>query len=111
MTRERGTVVRTFDASPEHAGTSTFGPSYTYAYAMGPDGTEYVVCSEGVGWVVDDSHPLVVDTFSGGYSLPLDTVRDRAIAGTDVDLADHVRTFGSRLESNFWSWHYRINGR
>lgn len=106
--RTRGTIVRTFDAP--HG-------MYGYAYAVGPDGTEYVICSEGVGWLVSDDVPLIVDTMSGPsgmygeYNMPLTEIRELAARGTDTDLADFVRVFGARLESNFYGWQRRLSGR
>lgn len=86
-------------------------PHAMYEYALATAGADtYVICSEGVGWKVSDSEPLTVDRWNGAaYDMPLTEVLHRADNGTDVDLADFVRTFGSRLESNFHAWHYRIN--
>lgn len=100
--RTRGTLVRTVPVS------ATVHPSYAYAMAtVGAD--TYVICSEGVGWKVTADEPLIVDTLLGTHVMTVDEVREAAEHGTDVDLADHVRTFGSRLESNFWGWHARLN--
>lgn len=107
MTRNRGTIVRTFDAAREGMDR----PVYAYAYAVGTDGRTYVICSEGVGWEVTEDRPLIVDTFGGEYVMPLTEVRERAENGTDVDLADHIRTFGSRLDSNHYMWTARLSGK
>jgi hypothetical protein len=103
--RKRGITVRTFDAS-----NGTERPMMTYALAHGPDGRNYVICSEGVGWEVTTDEPLYVQTFSGGYELSLAEVFTASAHGTDVDLADHIRTFGSRLDSNHYMWHARLSG-
>jgi hypothetical protein len=97
-------MVRVFDA--RNGGTV---PAYGYALAT-VRGTAYVLCTEGVGWEVTEDRPLIVDTFGGEYTLTLAEVRERAERGTDTDLADFVRTFGARLDSNFYGWHRRING-
>lgn len=104
--RTRGTIVRTLDLS-EIADVS---PAYGYAYATGTDGTEYVICTEGVGWKLTDSDPLVVDYWDRVRMVPIATVRELAARGTDTDLADFVRVFGARLESNFYGWQRRIGG-
>lgn len=39
----------------------------------------------------------------GSYSLSKEELEDAQIAA-EVDLSDFIRTFGSRLESNFWNW-------
>ena len=69
-----------------------------------------VVCGEGVGWQEDEKNGLVpffVDFGHYGHALKV-TVHPRVIEAclTDetVDLADFVRVFGSRLESNFYLW-------
>jgi hypothetical protein len=103
-------MVRVFDASLTDA-TPGNAPAYGYALAEAPDGRTYAICSEGVGWEVTEDRPLIVDTFAGGYALSLSEVTDRAERGTDVDLADFVRTFGARLESNFFQWSYRLSGK
>lgn len=103
MARTRGITVRTLDLTG-----MTAAPVYEYAMATGPDGTVYVICSEGVGWQVTPDRPLIVDTWSGEVTVILDDVRTAAAAGTDVDLADHVRTFGSRLDSNHAMWVRRL---
>lgn len=103
MARTRGITVRTLDMSD-----AAERPVYGYALGRGNDGKTYVICTEGVGWEVTPDRPLFVDTWSGGYDMPLSEVVDRAAHGEDVDLADHVRTFGSRLESNFHMWSRRI---
>lgn len=109
--RKRGITVRTFDAGRIGDGTDERPVYSPYGIADAPDGRTYVICSEGVGWEVTADRPLYVETFAGrGYELSLADIRDRAASGTDVDLADHVRTFGSRLDSNHWQWFGRLSG-
>jgi hypothetical protein len=95
----------------------------------------YVVCSEGVGYVVSKEEPLEIE-FHGSYykrigqdwvnqagdfiqaeidphshsfdympfaevTLSVEDLKSYPILG-EVDLADHVRSFGNRLEDNFW---------
>jgi hypothetical protein len=105
MTRERGIMVRTLDLTG-----MTAAPFYSYALAT--VGSEsYVICSEGVGWLVSDDEPLYVDTMAGEVVVILADVLTAARQGADVDLADFVRSFGDRLECNFYLWHRKLNGK
>lgn len=111
MTRKRGTMVRTFDAS----NGGTFSPAYRYALAWNST-TAYVICSEGVGWEVTADRPLIVDgweTTDGGMcqverEMSLAEVITASVQGDDVDLADFVRTFGGRLDANVYLWQSRL---
>lgn len=85
-------------------------PFYGYALAVSA-GKVYVICTEGVGWEVTSDRPLFVDSMAGGYELPLAAVMAAASLGKTVDLADHIRTFGSRLDSNHYQWHARLTGK
>lgn len=80
-------------------------------------GRLYAICHEGVGYEVDEDRPLelpvykqveghisIFPTFTANLSP--DEVRE-LMTDTEVDLADHIRRFGSRLEDNFWAL-YRI---
>ena len=43
--------------------------------------------------------------------VPLSPAEVRALMSEEqVDLADHVRKFGDRLENNFSIWHHKLNG-
>lgn len=92
----------------------------TPPYAIGESlsGRMYVICEEGVGWEVADDIPLPVDVYVSHGSrvalfpkyqvnVPLAEIME---VRTDeiVDLADLVRVFGRRLESNFWLWKRRM---
>jgi hypothetical protein len=66
------------------------------------------ICGEGVGWFVDENGKLPVNYYVGEYGsgylditpfelLPL-------ISDETIDLADFVRSFGDRLENNFYIW-------
>lgn len=61
---------------------------YRSAIGVDPDGQTYLICTEGVG------HPIGEETFE--------------LVGPMVDLADWVRTFGSRLEVNFRLWAHTL---
>ena len=83
-----------------------------------------VICTEGVGWRSQPDQriliPLMVG-YSGSNTVDLSwrLLRDIAVNPGDkpmkgiyepnlIDFKDHVRTFGERLESNFWLWNSRI---
>jgi hypothetical protein len=55
-----------------------------------------VVCTEGVGYFADEHGKFPVN-YSLEELLPL-------ISTTTIDLADHVRVFGDRLENNLAIW-------
>lgn len=72
------------------------------------------LCDEGVGWYADSEGKLPINFWgkngSGGYIditpeelLPL-------ISDTTMDLADFVRIFGDRLESNLYIWQNYAKG-
>lgn len=67
-----------------------------------------VICGEGVGYVPTDYNLYEIPIFAyhGGSSRFLigANVLESAITDIEVDLADHVRTFGDRLEGNFSLW-------
>jgi hypothetical protein len=128
--RERGAVLRLLDFSrveaqalevarkerTEEAGKvpvgldASFGP---WAAGHLADGTVVVVCSEGVGYEVTDESPFSLSLYArydgGGIGIvPLmeavmkpDDLQEYLTDET-IDLADLVRTFGQRLEDNFW---------
>jgi hypothetical protein len=98
-----------------------------WAVAKDCYGTLFAICTEGVGFEVSEDEPLELE-FHGNYSVtenviegpnPHKTTFDVLPFGSyelvpqdlldypvkdEMDLADFVRTFGSRLESNFWLW-------
>ena len=99
------------------------------ALAYGTDGVKhYTIGHEGVGWEFDPGS-LQVEFRSVGWDEGDGHVR--ASMGTGlmvefspeeahaliarcsetVDLSDWVRSFGARLESNFWLWYGRLGGQ
>lgn len=76
-----------------------------------------VICSEGVGWKEDDKTGLVtfyVDFgWTGNNSLKVQVHPRRikeCLTDETVDLADFIRNYNDRLESNFDLWSYEIRG-
>jgi len=86
-----------------------------------PDGSLYAFGTEGVGssTPISDENPLVLDVYITGYEergdgfismfpsaqskLTAEQVRER-MTDEKTNLADFIRTFGSRLDSNYESW-------
>lgn len=67
------------------------------------------VGDEGVGWNADKQGGIPINFRSGGYGSGgyVDVTEDelRGVISTEtIDLADHIRTFGDRLENNFYIW-------
>jgi len=73
----------------------------------GKDGIA-TVCCEGVGWTID-SNGLYTLMFLGTFSqstvdVTLDELKS-CFSTEQTDLANFIRVFGDRLESNFDLWH------
>lgn len=99
-TRTRGINVQTLDLTVD---------GMTTALAFDPSGKAYVICTEGVGWEVGSGFKVNdYDPSAPAYTVS-DLVHDHT-TGETVDLADFVRTFGSRLEANFGTWYRTLNG-
>lgn len=97
---------------------STYGGDYGRAFDS--DGNMFVLNTEGVGGSkpVSKEHPVFIEFHASretdegtvGTMLPVATaeMRDTDFADTpvvkEVNLADFIRSFGARLESNFDSW-------
>jgi hypothetical protein len=132
-TRESGVMLRLLDlTSIEAAATEKWlekddhAGSYLEAgfkpLAMAGAGDElYVVCQEGVGWKVTPEKPLEVELFQRAdekdgqmRSFSIMAVMVASLTPEEVlacateeeiDLSDLIRSFGQRLEDNFWLWH------
>jgi hypothetical protein len=68
-----------------------------------------LICSEGVGWTVEERGLILVPTGDSGGICVSGEVLQSLKTGEQIDLADHIRTFGDRLENNFDLWHHRLN--
>ena len=66
------------------------------------------VCGEGVGWFIDGEGLLPVNyhvgQFGSGYIDITPEELMPLISNETIDLADFIRSFGDRLENNFYSW-------
>ena len=107
LIRER--VVRIHGANPDEAGRYSGGRS---ALVKTEKGIAYL-CTEGVGWWAEDDGTIEVEFHAGmhtGYTaIPLEDVV-ACMSSEKVELGEFIRTFGSRLESNFWAWKNAIDG-
>jgi hypothetical protein len=127
-TRARGANVRLLDLSQYEHEALEFAnahrdddqPPYTkatveqapLAVGFSPNGTAYLIGVEGVGWPLDDDgeeFDVYVSTDTSfsifptvAFTLTREQINDAL--GDEVDLADHVRVFGARLEANFRLW-------
>ena len=97
-TRPRGCIVYPM---PEEV----CGPFDHYALAV-RETSQGLQCrmihTEGVAYLVTADKPWTWNDYDPSARVfTMDELMDR-IAGHGVDLADWVRTFGARLENNFW---------
>lgn len=67
------------------------------------------VVTEGVGWFADANGGIPINYWSGNYGSGgyIDITEEELkslISDETVNLADHIRAFGDRLETNFYIW-------
>ena len=67
------------------------------------------VVTEGVGWYADANGGIPINYWNGNYGSGgyIDITEDELkslISSEVVNLAEHIRTFGDRLETNFYIW-------
>ena len=74
-----------------------------------------LVCSEGVGWEQDTYGCLEVPTnigqmgmWNGRVFISVDTVKE-CLTDQTADIADYIRVFGDRLESNCSLWQSKMS--
>ncbi len=78
------------------------------AVVNGRNGLATVV-TEGVGWYADKNGGIPINYWTNSYGNGgyIDITEDELrslIADETVNLADHIRAFGDRLETNFYVW-------
>ncbi len=110
--RVRGNVVHLLDPekTTKFLQTRLDNTEITYDPMVVVNGDKGIatVCTEGVGWFIDGEGLLPVNyhvgQFGSGY---LDITPEELmplISNETIDLADFIRSFGDRLENNFYSW-------
>ena len=67
------------------------------------------VVTEGVGWFADANGGIPINYWSGNYGSGgyIDITEEELkslISDETVNLAEHIRSFGDRLETNFYIW-------
>jgi hypothetical protein len=76
-----------------------------------------IVMTEGVGYWQGEGKdvinaPIRWDAMGfGDVDIPTEILVAAAENGEEVDLADHIRVFGSRLENNFFEWFEEVTGK
>lgn len=109
MTRQRGILVEKLDHQKLAAAAKKHGLaelSYsTNGLLRRADGLAVIISSEGVCEKPRLRGVIYLDTqhFKDWESLPIEAV-EPCLTGEMVDLADHIRTFGSRLDVNVLVW-------
>ena len=95
----------------------------TYGIAHKPDGTPVLLCTEGVGCVLDEGavEKIAVYTRCGNkismfpsfvWEVTADWVDDLlTYHSEDMPLEKFVRSFGARLESNFHALHRELSSK
>ena len=74
------------------------------------------VITEGVGWFADKNGGIPINFYakngygSGGYVDVSEEELRGVISAETIDLAEHIRTFGDRLETNFYIWQQYAKG-
>lgn len=115
--RTKGTIIHQLDPEAlgniiaQKLGKPNAKPTYDYAIGVSTSGVA-LICSEGVGDFIASEAEVsaIIETPTDkGYNLQwadvsLTMEELQTIPTTKVDLADFVRVFGARLESNFSIW-------
>ena len=124
MSRERelGTIVHTLDENATLALIrNKLGNPDADIYpepmvvVNGKNGLATVI-TEGVGWFADKDGGIPINFYarngygSGGYVDVTEEELCGVISDKTIDLADHIRTFGDRLETNFYIWQQYAKG-
>ena len=130
MTRERGAIAKVLD--PEvlvtlgrKALAEKYGQEEMEAMQIGPGPvpqmiftvdlkTAAIVNCEGVGHIETENGKIAVELSTPFSFFPVELdLGDLGEAVTDreIDLADGIRTFGSRLDSNHALWFERYEGQ
>lgn len=130
MTRERGAIAKVLN--PEvlvnlgrKALTEKYGAEEVEAMQIGPGPTPQmiftvdlktaaVVNGEGTGHIETETGKIAVELSTPFSFFPVELdLGDlgEAVTETEIDLADGIRTFGSRLDVNHHLWFNRYEGK
>jgi len=93
---------------------SNFGIVHDTEVDIWGDRQFILICSEGVSRKPDERGFIPVDFGTGMGGTYVEVAADvlwAARTEETVDLADHVRAFGDRLESNFWLHYKRLSAQ
>lgn len=118
--RTFGTIVHVLDVEKatqfikDHFNDQTFDvKAERMAIVNGKNGLATVV-TEGVGWYADKDGGIPINYWGkNGQSGYIDITVDQLktlISDETIDLADHVRVFGDRLETNLYLWQNYAKG-
>ncbi len=123
MSRERatGTVVHLLDENATLAlirnklGKPDADVTPEYMVVVNGKNGLATVITEGVGWFADANGGIPINFHSGNYGSGgyVDVTEEElrgVISDKTIDLADFVRTFGDRLETNFYIWQQYAKG-
>lgn len=130
MTRKRGAIATVLNPEvlvklgrkvlvdqygPEEVESMQLGPGPTPQMMLTVDHkTAAIVNSEGVGHIEGENGKIAVELSTPFSFFPVEIdLGDLGEAATDqeIDLADGIRTFGSRLDSNHHQWFSRYEGK
>ena len=69
------------------------------------------ICNEGVGWFKNEDDKYLVTGYLGYSDVVYRITEDEllsCVSSEQVDLAEFIRSFGSRLEVNFDLWYNQV---
>lgn len=109
--RTKGVMVHLLDQTKADEYLSKIVPDYygkaDYMAVVVTKKGLATLCTEGVGWNADANGKVPINCswgMSTGYiDIPVEDL-DSLVSDEMVDLADFIRVFGDRLESNFYIW-------
>ena len=119
MARDTGYPVKVIDPETLHYSLSSYNylrdsdQVFPMAVVQTKGGIA-TICSEGVGWMENQFGELTIQVYRDGFitylEVPTVFVVGALANGTEVELADFIRTFGARLDNNFHIWKNQIEG-
>lgn len=119
MARDTGYPVKVIDPETLYYSLSSYNylrasdQVFTMAVVQTKGGIA-TICSEGVGWMENQFGELTIQVYRDGFitylEVPTVFVVGALANGTEVELADFIRTFGARLDNNFYMWKNQIDG-